>query len=307
MKYIYISLIFLTISTQITFSADSSDTWCLWSSFYSKYNENCKYKNNYDLYECRVVNLCNSCNTWNSKKIYETTNFKNADNYKKSSYSLNPSPFNQFYEVQKIYKTNMNSIYKCALIDSQERSLDLIENIISSSDKTWILKNDLQPKINSEKTKLNMKKTALNCWSLSNDDTTLDKTLMKKAVLDQTSFELCKYTFYLDYLKSYYNYNQNLLWISDEELQDTNISTNITVIGNSKTQIYNLINNEQNRIYKIFPIAFYAYSEYEENYPMHLLLSIIKEDYSIVKDLLAKVLWPINQVVYKIKDAMKNY
>jgi hypothetical protein len=66
------------------------------------------------------------------------------------------------------------------------------------------------------------------------------------------------------------------------------------------------INEEIEQSYKTFPIAFNAYSEFENNFPMHFLLEILKEDFAIFRDKLYKTLGPINQVVYKIHEAMSN-
>jgi hypothetical protein len=65
----------------------------------------------------------------------------------------------------------------------------------------------------------------------------------------------------------------------------------------------NQIDNEINHIYKVYPIAFNAYKQYEDNLSTHLLLELIRDDYKILRDNLHKVLNPINQVVYKISNA----
>jgi len=205
----------------------------------------------------------------------------------------------------------MNSIYKCVLIDIQERWLEFLEQIISATDKTWLVKKELQTKISSEKTKLKTKKAALGCGWWSEDKS--DEKIIKKQVLDQTSLEFCKYSYYLLYLKEFYKINQNILWITDDELNQADTwgaetkEFSISQITLWTTKINNEINGELNKIYKVFPLAYYAYSEYEDNYVIHLLLTLIKQDYVIAREQLAKVLWPINQVAYKIKDALKSY
>jgi hypothetical protein len=257
------------------------------------------------LYECRVTNLCNSCNNTDTKKVFDTASYDEASTYVDNS---TIDVLKSLHEVQKIYKTNMNSIYKCVLIDIQERWLEYMERVISSTDKTWSIKKELAQKISSEKAKLKAKKSTLKCWWLSDDNST--STLIKKEVLDQVTFEFCKYNFYLLYLKEgYYSDTKNILWIKKEELNKTTTSTpiEITNITTQYTSISNEIDNEVIKIHKVFPLAYYAYSEYEDNYLLHLLLTLIKQDYVLARDQLSKVLWPINQVVYKIKDAMKNY
>jgi hypothetical protein len=51
-------------------------------------------------------------------------------------------------------------------------------------------------------------------------------------------------------------------------------------------------------------MAFQSYIDYENNYPVHLFLEIIKEDFIVLRRKLHETLNPINQVVYKISNAM---
>jgi hypothetical protein len=56
---------------------------------------------------------------------------------------------------------------------------------------------------------------------------------------------------------------------------------------------------------KIFPVIYQAYAEYEDNFVIHKLLELLREDYVAFREQLHKNLNPINQVVYKIANAMK--
>lgn len=304
MRNIVLFIIIFVLFLDYSF-ADNTKKSCLWSKYFTNYSTECNNKVDFELYECRVTNLCDSCNNADSKKVFDTAPYDEASTYIDNTTT---DVLKSLHKVQEIYKTNMNSIYKCVLIDIQERWLEYLEKIISSTDKTWSIKKELSPKISSEKSKLKSKKSALNCWWLSDDKST--STLIKKEVLNQVTFEFCKYNFYLLYLKEgYYKDTKNILWIKKEELNNTTTSepieiTNITIQSNN---INNEIDNEVTKIQKVFPLAYYAYSEYEDNYLLHLLLTLIKQDYVLARDQLSKVLWPINQVAYKIKDAMKNY
>ncbi|MEA3387530.1 MAG: hypothetical protein U9Q66_04055 [Patescibacteria group bacterium] len=51
---------------------------------------------------------------------------------------------------------------------------------------------------------------------------------------------------------------------------------------------------------EVFNMAFLAYTEYENNFPIHLLLQILREDFIVFRQKLHEVLNPINQVTYKI-------
>jgi len=51
-------------------------------------------------------------------------------------------------------------------------------------------------------------------------------------------------------------------------------------------------------------MAFNTYIDYENNYPIHILLELIKEDFIVLRRKLHEAISPINQVVYKISNAM---
>ncbi len=52
-------------------------------------------------------------------------------------------------------------------------------------------------------------------------------------------------------------------------------------------------------------MAFNAYKQYEDNFSTHVLLELIQDDYKLVRDNIHWALNPINQVIYKISNAMK--
>ena len=65
------------------------------------------------------------------------------------------------------------------------------------------------------------------------------------------------------------------------------------------------INYEIDRAFKLFPIAYKEYISYENYYPIHFLLLLIKQDFFDYRQAYHNVINPINQVVYKISNAMK--
>jgi hypothetical protein len=99
---------------------------------------------------------------------------------------------------------------------------------------------------------------------------------------------LCRYTSYLEYIKSYYEKinstydkttpgDQGLL----DDFYDNNALAELTKpspreISNEINQTKNALASEISHTYKVFPIAFHAYSEYENNFPIHFLLEVIK-------------------------------
>jgi hypothetical protein len=71
-------------------------------------------------------------------------------------------------------------------------------------------------------------------------------------------------------------------------------------------EIQNEIDVELNHTFKVYPLAFNVFSEYENNYPVHVLLEMLREDFVVFRDKLNRTISPINQVVYKISNAMSN-
>ncbi len=306
MKQVLLSFLIYLLLTGISY-ADNGDDWCLWAKNYGTYSKECNKKEDFKLYKCRVENLCTPCITKDAKTIFKTEPYKEAKEYVWSTRLLSSNILDPFKKVQKIYKTNMNSIYKCVLLDIQERWLGFLEQVISASDPTNLIGKELNTKISSEKIKVKTKKKALKClWKWEDKS---KEQLVKKEVLNQVSLEFCTYSYYLLYLKEYYTNTKPVLWLPDEDTSSSsdNEKMEINDVTNNSTFLIDSIDDELIRINKVFPLAYYAYSEYEDNYVLHLLLTLIKQDYVLVREQLAKVLWPINQLAYKIKDAMKSH
>ena len=94
-------------------------------------NESSPYSisDNYWIFQERVENVCNEY-----KKT--KTLLKIEDNYNKIDWGF------IFENMKKEYKTNMNNLYKCALINSQKKALELIKkDLINKNpellDKVW--------------------------------------------------------------------------------------------------------------------------------------------------------------------------
>ncbi len=234
-----------------------------------------------------------------------------------------------FIKAKWTYKTNMNNMYKCALLKIQIKELQNVQKLIKV-DTTWEIWKSIDQKIASKITKL---QTLAIDWRGSGSCTNTDKNkeFDKKEVLQNVTYETCKYVTYLDFLRSYYKNTSNLLKqdpiYEDKEnptaekmansLIDSSKSINnwlaainwvstIDSISATYNKIWIDINSEEKHAIETFPVAFQSYNEYAYNFPLHVLLQIVKEDLIIFRDKLNAVLNPINQVVYKISNAQKN-
>jgi len=239
--------------------------------------ESCKDKNWYPLYLCRVKTLC-------EKYYWDNTNNNKLDKTKiyKEKTSLE--------NIKKIYRENQNNIYKCWILKVQEKSLLTISDLLKK-DTSWTLKDKIGKKIEQRLKDIRQKIWEIKC---KNKKTT--------PILKQSIYELCNYNSYLEYLKKYDSDIKNILF---SKKTDKNKKYSITNVSNIMTNIQNNINSEITHSYKIFPLAYRAYSQYEKNYIIHELLQLIREDYIVLRNKLYSTLNPISQFIYKLANAMK--
>ncbi len=94
--------------------------------------------------------------------------------------------------------------------------------------------------------------------------------------------------------------------LDDETKNNQDNAKTIQTILQEESKKKNQIQKEMDDAFKIFPIAFKAYSEYENNITIHIYLELLREDYNLLREWLHKSINPINQVVYKISNAMKK-
>lgn len=226
--------------------------------------------------------------------------------WKTATWIWNLSSANFIDEAKNIYKTNMNDIYKCGLLKIQIKELWNIKKLLNI-DKTGEIKKSIEDKITKKITKLET--IAGNWWwTWSCSSINEDKELSKKELLKNVTYETCEYISYLDFLRNYYTQVWNLtLQQSWEQISNTwIILSTVAWLSKKFNNLQSDINNEESHTVTTFPIAFQSYNEYAYNYPLHVLLEIIKEDLIIFRDKLHSTINPINQLVYKISNAMSK-
>lgn len=244
------------------------------------------------LYSCRVKNICNSYKDWVSF-LYDIENYENADDYKTN----NQLWYISLESAKDIYQKNISSIYKCAIINVQKKSLTKLKEEFIKMENTWTLWNRIKSKIEAKIQKVELQWTSLGCKNSTETD-----IYSKLNILKQTTYEMCRYVVYLEYLKSYYKIPSKLLDTENKNNESYTFSETIR----KSMEVNNKIQEEKIHSYKVFPVVFHAYSEYENNLPSHLFLELIREDYLVIRDKLQDALSPINQVGYKIMNAMQE-
>lgn len=251
----------------------------------------------YSLYKERITNFCSEykTNDNNSETIYliwKDEQFLDLDTNSSWKYKS----WNDVALAKEQYRKNMDNIYNCATKLSYYRWLKTIKN-----DLIW--KNPKLKSILEKKLDTKMQEIELSISQGSNKckiSSEKNNSIIKKSVLKQTTYELCKYNFYLEYLKEF---NENISTLNESNNNDLVYINSILKKENEKKSE---ISKEIIDIYKTYPVAFKAYSEYENNITIHILLELLREDYKLLREWLHKSINPINQVVYKISNAMSK-
>lgn len=273
--YIFSLFIWIIVSIFFIFHSVQAEKWFVW----------CEWKFAKEKYKCQIKKYCNPRykpfdKAYKSKKYFWKTT-KKQDPFKK---------------WKKIYRENQNNIYKCSLIHIQKKSINLVKEELIKTDKTWKLSAAMQSKLQLQLRKLKAISKKSKCKNGK-----LSKYYWKKELLKESIYETCKYSYYLDYLRWYYTHIKNLPQ-TEKEKKLTSFDNRKLALKTNRIQAD--INTEEQHTYMMFHTAFQSYVHYETNFPIHVLFSFIKEDFNIYRKKLYQVLWPINQVVYKIANAM---
>lgn len=253
------------------------------------------FKDRYDINEAKTIY---------KKQVKDNCVEKPEPHFKAKDYFENKLSDNPLKKVKKTYRENQNSLYSCALLDIQKNTIKTIWDKLISIDKTWKLKSVIESKNKLKIKKLDIIKKKRGCISPSNKDKNNNILNPKKEVLNESVYEFCKYSYYLSFLKNYY---KNIDVINKEVLNkaETN-SVRIWEIGEIFSSRQKEIVEEEIHSEKVFNMAFETYVDYENNYPVHVLLEIIKEDFKILRRKFHEAISPLNQVVYKISNAMSK-
>ncbi len=270
-------------------------------------DEICWGQEGYDLYECRVENICKEYES--PKPVYSSQDFQPAEN-------ATPEFQNQKVSApaldtaKKTYRENMGNIYKCGIIQSQRNSLKKLLKFIKQ-ESTGELSDAIGGKVDQRINRLELQSNAI--WCALTDSKTEQNKLN---ILKETTYQMCKYTSYLEYIKSYYekiwnDYKRtnptdsqlNSWWYDDATLAQLT-KTTPREVSNYINQTKNGIAVEISHTYKVFPLAYHAYSEYENNFPIHFLLEVVEGDFLILRSTLHKTIMPIAQLGLKVINAM---
>ena len=243
------------------------------------------------LFNCRVQQVCDPYKS--EKPVYNSENFDPV--------STSQTPYhNQFSRspaldnAKRLYRENMNNIYRCWLVQSQRNALTFLERQIRQ-EASWQLADTLWNQISQRLQRLEL--SAARIWCALTDSETIHNKLN---ILRETTHQACVYTNYLEWVREFHqNPNNNL--VDTNEVRTSFPNPEFSAIISS---IEDNINEEISHTFQVFPLAYQAYAEYENHFPHHFMLTVIRGDYAILRDRLYEVLMPIAQLWYKVINAM---
>lgn len=252
----------------------------------------------YELFESRNKEICETYKPENA--IFSTEKFPNLHENIDTTDAQYTTWWNDLEIAQSIYINNVNNIYACAMISAQERSISFIMDTLWESKKTWAMNKAYTAQLENIK-RLKKENECLNTQKST-------KQLNHANILNQVTYQLCEYHNYLEYLREYNSMTANIIQQDKNKKDGEKITQNynISEIIRLEKEKKSLIDNEIKKAYELYPIALKTYSEYESNLPIHDLMTLIQKDYVDLRLELHKNLNPINQVVYKISNAMKE-
>ena len=209
-------------------------------------------------------------------------------------------------EVVRIqYRSNMNSIFSCAIIASRQDKLERLQIAIKDNSNA----TDIKRKVESEQKKYEALMTSMNCNQAKTPSGT-DKVVDRLA--SSAMGEYCKYTYYLDYLEANIanNYSESLridaaIGSGSGNTTPTNTDTGLQKILSRNTTIV----SERSRAQDTVPKAVLAFQEMDRTYIVHLLLVIIYDDYLKLRDNLNIYMSAVSQTfekAYNAQDANKK-
>lgn len=293
-SWIVIAILFWISTTNADFDCESEE---------NKDSDFCK------LYYENVSNVCNQQefyqNTYSQERntpVYKTEKYKTPEEYIEDpdawTYWSTKPEFFPLEMVKRKYREDQNNIYKCWVLQAQGATFELIDTLLQI-DKTWVIKNSTKNQLKSKISLVKQRSQQIRC-NLSKDIQT-----SKKQVLDQSTYEMCKYRYYLEFLKSYYNQIENIVPESiDDITDDSEGKIDLTFVADKRRSVLFQIDEEITHTYRVYDLAFNAYWEYQSFLPIHVVLELIKKDLIVYRENLYKTISPINQVVYKIINAM---
>lgn len=260
-----------------------------WYSYANTDNVVCGTQRWAELFNCRVDY---SCEQYRSEKpVY------NREMY--PSIAGTEVPYSRWEIIspvlenaKSLYRKNIGNIYQCWLIQTQRNTLVELDTLLKQESQGEI-SDTIGKKIQDRLERLEKQSKALKC-ALTDDEIVYNKL----NILREATFEVCRYTTYLEWIREHHENISNYVppaWKDRFSWVDI-----AKILDGVKIQI----NDEITHTFRVFPLAYHAYWEYENHFALHFLLQIIEADYKVLRDRLYETMMPIAQLWYKVINAM---
>ncbi len=206
-------------------------------------------------------------------------------------------------EIVRIdYRTAMNKVFGCAVIQSREA---MLENLIKEIEKKYPTpQSEIKQKLKREWERLKIQKQALSCINQSGEKDTPQST----RVINGAVRQYCHYDGYLRYLRDNLDKNNDYILSLDASIGQivgavTPIPTNTEAWSREIARRGELITAEILRAKSVLPRAIEAFREMERTYSLHLMLVIIYDDYLRLRENLATYFNAVTQLMEKMQNA----
>lgn len=225
-----------------------------------------------------------------------------------SCLSETPTGIQQLDMAKCVYRETQNALFACSAAGSMLSMAQKVEKYFVGNGRA---KEALEKKIESLKkiavgdgtneSSCNAPKTQGGNAKAQGKTSSVTEGLLKNS-----SVQMCRYVYYLDYLSANADNNvQAFIGKTDltgkREVPDT--ETAARMLAGVKAGIA----GEQGRVRDVHRSAIEAFMEMERTYEIHLMLTLIYEDFVDVRERLRSLLNPIGQFVYKASNAQSPY
>ena len=200
------------------------------------------------------------------------------------------------------YRSNMNSLFACAVVASRIQTVDTLQTIIK--EKVTSKNSEILEKLKREANNLKETQSKLLC----NPDMDNSKEIISKLANSSTK-QYCYYRHYLDYLNS--NIINNLHSVLEVEKNiwqwsGTIIPKNTEEWAQISPIYYRDISREINKSNKVLPKAIASFWEMDQTYGAHILLVIIYDDYIRLRKALSTYMNLSSQIYQKAYNAQST-
>ena len=204
-------------------------------------------------------------------------------------------------EVSRImYRTRLNSLFACGIVASRIDSIANLKELIVKKIKNK--DSEIYQKLRKEVEKLEKKRNDLKCNIEGSDG---KKQEMIINTINSSSHQYCHYRYYLSYLES------NISDITQAQTIEsgigqgagTQISTNTSGWVASSNRYSNDIAREINRADTTLPKAIRSWAEMDQTYGVHVLLTLVYDDYIRLRKALSSYMNISSQLYQKVNNA----